>query len=88
MEKPLLALHSPLALPSSHWWSRFLLSWVRAAMWGALLGVECRSRRLALSEEQRPTVTSGRWLVFPVLVFPSGDSLEGRTLKEPAGQPL
>lgn len=66
MEKPLLALHPPLALPSSHRWSWFLLSWVRAAMWGALLEVECRSRRLALSEEQRPTVTSRRWLVFPV----------------------
>lgn len=66
MEKPLLALHPPLALPFSHRWSWFLLSWVRAAMWGALLEVECRSQRLALSEEQRPTVTSRRWLVFPV----------------------
>lgn len=86
MEKPLLALSPSPARPSSHRWSWFLLSWVRAAIQGALLEVECRSLCLALSKEQWPTVTTRRWLMSLCQVFPRRHSLEARALKESEGQ--
>lgn len=88
MEKPLLALSPSPGPPLSHRWIWFLLSWVRAAIWGALLEVECRSLCSAPSKEQWPTVTTRRWLMFLCLVFPGRNSLEGRALKESEGQPL